>query len=65
MRRTGYKIIKEKVTPIPFDLVLNNKVGDFLNYLYYPLAKFWKRLFGYQLILLCKKESLFTSRGAM
>jgi glycosyltransferase involved in cell wall biosynthesis len=65
MRRTGYKILKERVTPIPFELVLNNKLGEFLNYLYYPLAKFWKRLFGYQFILLCKKESLFTSRAAI
>jgi len=61
MRRAGFKILRRRITPIPFELVLNNKLGEFLNYVYYPLAKLWKRLFGYQFILLCKKEGLFTS----
>jgi len=64
VHRVGFKILRRKITPIPFELVLNNKLGEFLSYVYYPLAKFWKRLFGYQFILLCKKESLFTSGTA-
>jgi methionine biosynthesis protein MetW len=55
MRRAGFKIIRKKATPIPFELALNNRIGQILTYLYYGLAKFWKRLFAYQFILVCKK----------
>jgi methionine biosynthesis protein MetW len=65
MRQVGFKIVRKKVTPIPFELILNNKLGEFLSYGYYLLAKFWKRLFGYQFILLCKKKDLFTSGAAI
>lgn len=56
MRRTGFRIIKRKATPIPFELVFNNRFGRIMTYLYYGFAKFWKRLFAYQFILLCEKE---------
>ena len=56
MRRVGFKILKRKATPIPFELVLNNRLGMILTYLYYGLAKIWKRLFAYQFILLCEKD---------
>ena len=59
MQQAGFKIIKVKTTPIPFELVLGEKVGRVLTYLYYPLTKLRKTLFAYQFILICQKENLF------
>jgi len=56
MHRAGFRILKSKATPIPFELVLNNRFGRSLTYLYYGLARIWKRLFAYQFILLCEKD---------
>lgn len=58
MRQSGFKILKRKVTPIPFDLILHNRLGRILTYLYYAFAKLWKRLFAYQFVLLCEKGRL-------
>lgn len=56
MRLSGFRILNRRATPIPFELVLNNRLGRILTYFYYPFAKLWKRLFAYQFVLLCKKE---------
>lgn len=56
MHQAGFKILKCKATPLPFELVLNNRFGRSLTYLYYGLARTWKRLFAYQFILLCEKD---------
>lgn len=58
MRRAGLRILRRKATPIPFELALNNRFGHILTYLYYGFARFWKRLFAYQFILICEKERL-------
>ena len=58
MRRSGFRILKRKGTPIPFELAFNNRLGRILTYLYYGFVKFWKRLFAYQFILVCEKERL-------
>jgi len=58
MRRSGFRILKRKGTPIPFELVFNNSLGQILTYLYYGFVKFWKRLFAYQFILVCEKLKL-------
>lgn len=60
MRRVGFRIMRRKATPIPFELVLNNRLGMILTYLYYGLVKIWKRLFAYQFILLCEKEEIIS-----
>jgi methionine biosynthesis protein MetW len=56
MLRSGFRILNKRATPVPFELVLNNRFGRILTYLYYSFAKFWKRLFAYQFILVCAKE---------
>ncbi len=61
MRQAGFKIIKVVSTPIPFELILGNKLGGMLTYLYYPLTKLRKTLFAYQFILVCQKEVFFTT----
>jgi methionine biosynthesis protein MetW len=61
MRRAGFKILKKKVTSIPFELIIKNKLGEIMNYAYYILAKLWKRFFAYQFILVCRKEELITN----
>lgn len=58
MRRVGFKILEKRVAPIPFELIIKNKLGEIMNYLYYILAKLWKRFFAYQFILVCRKEEL-------
>jgi glycosyltransferase involved in cell wall biosynthesis/ubiquinone/menaquinone biosynthesis C-methylase UbiE len=58
MRRNGFRILKRKGTPIPFELAFNNRFGRLLTYFYYVFARFWKRLFAYQFILVCEKEKL-------
>ena len=58
MRRSGFRILKRKGTPIPFELALNNRFGRILTYLYYGFVKFRKRLFAYQFILVCEKTKL-------
>ena len=55
IRSCGFKILKVNTTPIPFDLILKNKIGRNLVYLYYFLTKIWGKLFAYQFILLCEK----------
>jgi glycosyltransferase involved in cell wall biosynthesis/ubiquinone/menaquinone biosynthesis C-methylase UbiE len=57
-RRAGFKIIKKKATPIPFELIFKNRFGYLFTYFYYGVARLWKRLFAYQFILLCEKERL-------
>jgi methionine biosynthesis protein MetW len=63
MRRSGFRIQRRKATPIPFELVLNNRIGRILTYLYYGFAKFWKGLFAYQFILVCEKEDFSVKLG--
>lgn len=58
MRRVGFKIMKRKVAPIPFELIIKNKLGEMMDYAYYILARLWKRLFAYQFILVGRKEEL-------
>jgi SAM-dependent methyltransferase len=61
IRRAGFKILKKRVAPIPFELIIKNKLGEIMNYAYYILAKLWKRFFAYQFILVCIKEELITN----
>jgi len=56
MYKAGFKILRKKSTPLPLELILNNRLGKIMTYLYYGLARVWKRLFAYQFILVCAKE---------
>jgi hypothetical protein len=58
IRKAGFKILKRRSTPIPFELILDNRLGKFVTYLYYGLVLVWKRLFAYQFLLICGKESI-------
>ncbi len=60
MRRSGFRILRKKATPVPFELGMKNRLGQALTYLYYGFARLWKRLFAYQFILVCEKDG----RGA-
>jgi hypothetical protein len=52
----GYRIIRERVTPVPFELLagtsrLSRMLCAAAEYAYYPMALFWRGLFAYQYIL--------------
>jgi methionine biosynthesis protein MetW len=52
---SGFKIIEERFTSIPFHLLITlpraRKVVDFITRTYHLLARLWPRMFAYQFIL--------------
>ena len=64
----GYKILRSKVTPIPFELLAGR--GGFsrgfwkaVEYAYYTRARLWPTLFAYQFILLAAPERVKAKDG--
>ena len=58
----GYRVVSERVTPIPFELVFestgNNSVIDFITDIYYAVTRIWPKMFAYQTIIEAKYSSL-------
>jgi glycosyltransferase involved in cell wall biosynthesis len=57
----GFRILRSKVTPIPFELLagrgaLSRGFWKAVEYAYYPLARLWPTLFAYQFILMASPE---------
>ena len=55
--REGYKIMRSKITPIPFELfagksALSSGFWRVVEYVYYSLAKAWPTMFAYQFIFM-------------
>ncbi|MFB3851371.1 MAG: bifunctional glycosyltransferase/class I SAM-dependent methyltransferase [Acidobacteriota bacterium] len=60
--REGYKLIKKRYTPIPFELFagknkISRVVALFLEYFYYLFVKIVPSLFAYQMIYLFKRNN--------
>jgi len=59
-RKAGFRIHRVYVTPIPLPLLSplfeKGRIFHALHTINYGLAILWKRLFGYQFILLCRNE---------
>jgi glycosyltransferase involved in cell wall biosynthesis len=55
LEREGYRLVRGKVTPIPFELfagkgAITRKFWSAIEYSYYFLAKIWPTMFAYQFI---------------
>lgn len=67
IRSCGYKILKKRYTPIPFELVFSSRGKSRLirsiTVLYYWCACVWPRMFAYQVIIEAELTALEFARG--